>query len=80
MGMFERRGFDIGTKELLRCMARCGGYTVVGGGHLGGLASMLGITEDMSHVSTGGGAMLSMLAGEVLPVIEGLEKSKLKFG
>jgi 3-phosphoglycerate kinase len=41
---------------------------------------MLGITEDMSHVSTGGGAMLSMLAGEVLPVIEGLEKSKLKFG
>ncbi|MFH2110881.1 MAG: phosphoglycerate kinase [Candidatus Bathyarchaeota archaeon] len=80
MGMFERRGFDIGTKELLRCMARCGGYTVVGGGHLGGLASMLGITGEMSHVSTGGGAMLSMLAGETLPVIEGLEKSKQRFG
>jgi len=80
MGMFERRGFDIGTKELLRCMARCGGYTVVGGGHLGGMASMLGITEEMGHVSTGGGAMLSMLAGETLPVIEGLEKSKQRFG
>jgi len=80
MGMFERRGFDIGTKELLRCMARCGGYTVVGGGHLGGMASMLGIAEEMGHVSTGGGAMLSMLAGEVLPVIEGLEKSKQRFG
>jgi phosphoglycerate kinase len=80
LGMFERRGFDIGTKELLRCMARCGGYTVVGGGHMGGLASMLGITEEMSHVSTGGGAMLSMLAGETLPVIEGLEKSKQRFG
>jgi phosphoglycerate kinase len=80
MGMFERRGFDIGTKELLRCMARCGGYTVVGGGHLGGMASMLGIAEEMGHVSTGGGAMLSMLAGETLPVIEGLEKSKQRFG
>jgi len=80
LGMFERRGFDIGTKELLRCMARCGGYTVVGGGHMGGMASMLGITGEMSHVSTGGGAMLSMLAGESLPVIEGLEKSKQRFG
>jgi phosphoglycerate kinase len=80
LGMFERRGFDIGTKEMLRCMARCGGYTVVGGGHLGGMASMLGITGEMGHVSTGGGAMLSMLAGETLPVIEGLEKSKQRFG
>jgi phosphoglycerate kinase len=80
LGMFERRGFDIGTKELLRCMARCRGYTVVGGGHMGGMASMLGITEGMSHVSTGGGAMLSMLAGETLPVVAALEKSKQRHG
>ena len=44
------------------------------------MASLLGIAEEMGHVSTGGGAMLSMLAGEVLPVIEGLEKSKQRFG
>jgi phosphoglycerate kinase len=80
LGMFERRGFDIGTKELLRTMARCKGYTVVGGGHMGGMASMLGIREEMSHVSTGGGAMLSMLAGETLPVVAALEKSKLRLG
>ena len=80
LGMFERRGFDIGTKELLRCMARCKGYTVVGGGHLGGMASMLGINEEMSHVSTGGGAMLSMLAGETLPVVAALEESKRRHG
>jgi phosphoglycerate kinase len=79
LGMFERRGFDIGTKELLRCMARCKGYTVVGGGHMGGLASMLGIIDYMSHVSTGGGAMLSLLAGETLPVVDALEKSKQHF-
>jgi len=79
LGMFERRGFDIGTKELLRCMARCSGYTVVGGGHMGAMASMLGIEKEMSHVSTGGGAMLSMLAGEKLPVVEALEESKIRF-
>jgi len=80
MGMFERRGFDIGTKEILRCMARCDGYTVVGGGHMGGMASMLGIRDEINHVSTGGGAMLSMLAGETLPVVAALEKSKQRYG
>jgi phosphoglycerate kinase len=79
IGMFERRGFDIGTKEMLRCMARCKGYTCVGGGHMGAMASMLDITDRMSHVSTGGGAMLSLLAGEKLPVVEALEESKQHF-
>jgi phosphoglycerate kinase len=73
LGMFERRGFDIGTKEMLRCMARCGGYTVVGGGHMGGMASMLGITGEMSHVSTGGGAALEFLEGNELPGVAALD-------
>ena len=80
LGMFERRGFDVGTKELLRVMAEAPGYTVVGGGHMGGLASMLGIDDKMKHVSTGGGAMLSLLAGEQLPVIEAMAKSKRRWG
>ena len=80
LGMFERRGFDIGTKEILRAMARCNGYTVVGGGHMGGMTAMLGIRDEMSHVSTGGGAMLSMLEGEPLPVVAALEKSKQRYG
>jgi phosphoglycerate kinase len=80
LGMFERRGFDIGTKEVLRCMARCKGYTVVGGGHMGGMTAMLGIRDEMGHMSTGGGAMLSMIAGEILPVVAALEKSKQQHG
>lgn len=80
LGMFERRGFDVGTKELLRIMAEAPGYTVVGGGHMGGLASMLGIDDKMKHISTGGGAMLSLLAGEQLPVIEAMAKSKKRWG
>jgi len=80
LGMFERRGFDVGTKELLRVMSEASGYTVVGGGHMGGLASMLGIDDKMKHVSTGGGAMLSLLAGEELPVIEAMAKAKKRWG
>ncbi|MBN1682086.1 phosphoglycerate kinase [Candidatus Bathyarchaeota archaeon] len=80
LGMFERRGFDIGTKELLRAMADSLAYTVVGGGHMGGMASMLGIDERMKHVSTGGGAMLSLLSGEDLPVIDAMAKAKKRWG
>jgi len=80
LGMFERRGFDVGTKELLRVIAEAPGYTVVGGGHMGGLASMLGIDDKMKHISTGGGAMLSLLAGEKLPVIEAMAKAKKRWG
>jgi phosphoglycerate kinase len=80
MGMFERRNFNTGTKEILRAMAKCKGFTLVGGGHLGGLAAMMDLDSRMSHVSTGGGAMLTMLAGESMPVVESLERSKRRYG
>ncbi|MBS7619119.1 phosphoglycerate kinase [Candidatus Bathyarchaeota archaeon] len=79
LGMFERRGFDSGTKELLRAMAYSNGFTLVGGGHLGSMASMMDLESRMRHVSTGGGAMLTLLAGESMPVIEALERSKRKY-
>ncbi|MGD2200928.1 MAG: phosphoglycerate kinase [Candidatus Bathyarchaeota archaeon] len=78
LGMFERRHFNTGTKEVLRAMAGCGGFTLVGGGHLGGLASMMDLDWRMGHVSTGGGAMLALLAGEPMPVIEALERAKMR--
>jgi len=80
LGMFERRGFDTGTKELLRSMAECGGFTVVGGGHLGGMASMMDVDRRMDHVSTGGGALLTLLAGGKMPVIDALERAKKRYG
>jgi phosphoglycerate kinase len=80
LGMFERRGFDIGTKELLKAMAEAEGFTLVGGGHLGSMASMLDLEGRLGHVSTGGGAMLTLLAGETMPVIEALERSKKRYG
>jgi phosphoglycerate kinase len=80
MGMFERRLFNTGTKEVLRAMAECEGFTLVGGGHLGGLASMMDVDWRMGHVSTGGGAMLTLLAGGRMPVVDALERAKRRYG
>jgi len=75
LGVFERNGFDKGTKELLESMAENNGYTVIGGGHLVGLASIQGIEERFSHVSTAGGAMLSLLSGQSLPGVDALVRA-----
>jgi phosphoglycerate kinase len=72
MGVFEEDGFESGTKAVLESMANTNAFTVIGGGHLAGYAGILGISERLSHVSTAGGAMLSLLAGEELPAITAL--------
>lgn len=75
MGVFEQDGFENGTKTVLETMADSKAFTVIGGGHLAGYAGILGIAGKFSHVSTAGGAMLSLLAGEELPAIEALVKA-----
>jgi phosphoglycerate kinase len=72
MGVFEEDGFETGTKAVLESMADSDAFTVIGGGHLSGYAGILGVSDRLSHVSTAGGAMLSLLAGEKLPAIEAL--------
>ncbi len=75
LGVFERDGFDLGTMSLLESMASSNAYTVIGGGHLVGLAAIHGIEDRFSHVSTAGGAMLSLLAGQTLPGVEALVRA-----
>jgi len=79
MGVFEQTGFESGTKLVLEAMASSNAFTVIGGGHLAGYASMLRIAERFSHVSTAGGAMLSMLAGEELPAIDALQEASARY-
>jgi phosphoglycerate kinase len=78
LGVFEKNGFDKGTKKLLESMAESNGYTVIGGGHLVGLASIAGIEERFSHVSTAGGAMLSLLSGQSLPGVDALVRAAIR--
>ncbi|MEM3506836.1 MAG: phosphoglycerate kinase [Candidatus Bathyarchaeia archaeon] len=79
LGIFERSGFELGTRIILEEMARSNAYTIIGGGHLTGMAEIMGISKKFSHVSTGGGSMLNLLAGKNLPALEALAKSAKRF-
>ncbi len=76
MGMFEEDAFAFGTREVFSEIGRVKGYTLLGGGHTGVLARNLGIDQVVSHVSTGGGALIDFLRGGDMPVIEALKISK----
>ncbi|MDD2731804.1 MAG: phosphoglycerate kinase [Candidatus Pacebacteria bacterium] len=75
MGLFENPLFEKGTKEIgLGIIKNKRSYKVVGGGDTLFAVSKFGLIDDFSHVSGGGGAMLSFLANEELPGLKALEK------
>ncbi|WP_297070851.1 phosphoglycerate kinase [Thermococcus sp.] len=78
MGVFEMEEFSAGTFEIFKAIGESPAFSVVGGGH--SIASIYrhNITG-ISHVSTGGGAMLSFFAGERLPVLEAFRISYERF-
>jgi len=81
MGVFELDDFAAGTEEIFAAVASSRGYKVAGGGHTLAALERMGITErEIQHISTGGGALISFLAGEKMPGIESLVISKKKFG
>jgi phosphoglycerate kinase len=73
-GVFEREAFAAGTLAIAQALAACPGFTVVGGGESVAAVHQAGVAERISHVSTGGGAALEFLAGDVLPGVAVLEE------
>jgi phosphoglycerate kinase len=67
MGVFEWARFADGTKAVAQAVASVDGYTVVGGGDSVRALSELGLDDEVSWVSTGGGASLELLEGKELP-------------
>lgn len=67
MGVFEWDQFAEGTKAVAQAVASVDGYTVVGGGDSVRAVNELGVEEQISWVSTGGGASLELLEGKELP-------------
>jgi phosphoglycerate kinase len=76
MGVFEWEAFRRGTEGVAEAMAASLGYTVVGGGDSVAAIRMLNMQDEVSHVSSGGGAGLKMLEGASLPGITVLAREK----
>lgn len=70
MGVFEMDSFAGGTKAIAQALNECPGVTVVGGGDSAAAVRKFELEENISHISTGGGASLEFLEGKALPGVE----------
>ena len=73
MGVFEFERFAGGTETLSRAVAMSTGFSLAGGGDTLAAIDKFGIADDVSYISTGGGAFLEYVEGKVLPAVEMLE-------
>jgi phosphoglycerate kinase len=72
MGVFEKPPFDRGTVALAKAVAASGAVSVVGGGDSEKAIKSAGVSDKISHISTGGGASMEFLAGIELPGVAAL--------
>ena len=74
LGIFEEKNFSYGTVEIVKAIADSEAFSVIGGGHLVASARELSIEDKITHISSGGGACISLLAGYKLPAVEALRQ------
>ena len=73
MGVFEFPAFSKGTVGIAQAVAESEALTIVGGGESVAAVKQSGLTEKISHISTGGGAFLKVLEGSTLPGVAALQ-------
>jgi phosphoglycerate kinase len=77
LGVFEVEEFSHGTLEIARSVAAAtvgGAVSVIGGGDTASAISRAGVTDKVTHISTGGGASLEFVEGRELPGIAALSR------
>ncbi|MEO1524038.1 MAG: phosphoglycerate kinase [Planctomycetota bacterium] len=73
MGVFEKPPFDEGTKAVAQAVADSDSISIIGGGDSAAAVDQLGFADQVSHVSTGGGASLAMLEGQAFAAVDLLD-------
>jgi phosphoglycerate kinase len=75
MGVFEMPPFDAGTKGVAQAIAESSATSIIGGGDSAAAIQQLGFADQVTHVSTGGGASLSMLEGQRFQAVDLLDNA-----
>ncbi len=79
VGVFEKTETELGTKSVLTAVAKSDTFSALGGGDSIAAVNKYNLVDDISYISTGGGALVRFLSGEELPVIKALKKAAKKF-
>ncbi len=75
MGIYEKPETEYGTRSLWEHIASSDIYSIIGGGDSVAAANKFGVSEGISYICTGGGALIRFLTGEELPVVTALKKA-----
>jgi phosphoglycerate kinase len=75
-GIYEQPVGARGTERLWTAIANAPGYSVIGGGDSVAAAARFNVRDRMGYVCTSGGGMVRFLSGQVLPVVEALQRAK----
>lgn len=74
VGVFEFPAFAAGTRRVAEAVANSPGFSIAGGGDTLAAVEQFGITDQVSYISTGGGAFLQFLEGKPLPAVAALQQ------
>lgn len=74
-GMYEKEGFEVGTRGIWQAIANSHAYSVIGGGDTVSSATKFIDMTQISYVCTAGGAMVRFMSGKKLPLIEAMEQA-----